>query len=147
MKHAAFLKKPLIWLSFILVALSLVACRHGEEGRLDYLADKVSDELKFDEQQNDQWNQLLAEIEQIRNSMSEKREATRTMVIEELKSDQLDEARLMVALEHHQQAINDQFRALLPEINELHASLNPEQKETLIVWLEKDHERGHRFGY
>ena len=145
MKRATTLKKPLIWLSLIVFALSLAACRHGEEGRMDYLAEKVSDELKFDQQQNDQWNLLLADLQQIRNSMSEKREATYTMVVEELKSDQLDEARLMEALEQHQQAINSSFRTLLPKINELHASLTSEQKETLMAWLEKRHERGHRY--
>ncbi len=145
MKHATFLKKPLILFSILVFALSLAACRHGGEGKLDYLAEKVSDELKFDQLQNDHWNQLLADLNQIRNSMSEQREATRTMVVEELKSDQLDEARLMVALEQHLQAINESFRTLLPKINELHASLTPEQKETLLAWLEKHHERGHRF--
>ncbi|WP_417546331.1 Spy/CpxP family protein refolding chaperone [Marinobacter sp.] len=145
MKHATCLKKPLILFSFIVFALSLAGCRHGEEGRMDYLAEKVSNELKFDQQQNDQWNQLLADLKQIRTSMSEKREATRTMIVEELKSDQLDEARLIVVLEQHQQAINESFRTLLPKINELHASLTPEQKETLMEWLEKHRERGHGF--
>ena len=145
MKHAALLKKPLIWLSSVFFILSLAACRHGEEGRIDYMAEKVSDELAFDQQQNAQWNQLVADLKEIRNSMSEKHEAARTMAIEELKSDQLDEARLLLTLEQHQQAINESFRALLPKINELHASLTPEQKETLVAWLEKHHDGKHQF--
>lgn len=144
MKRAAFLKKPLIWFSFILMTLTLAACRHGDDGRMDYLADKVSDELEFNQQQSEQWNRLLADVKQIRYLMNEKHQATRNMVVEELKSDQLDEARLLMALEQYQQATNESFRLVLPKINDLHASLTPEQKETLTTWLEKHRERGRR---
>ncbi|OZG71209.1 hypothetical protein BTA51_22745 [Hahella sp. CCB-MM4] len=112
---------------------------------MDYLAEKVSDKLEFNQQQDEQWKQLLGDVKQIRDSMREKHESTRTMVIEELKSDQLDEAKLLMALEQHQQTINESFRTLLPKINELHATLTPEQKDKLVAWLEKHHERGNGF--
>ncbi|WP_026180338.1 Spy/CpxP family protein refolding chaperone [Hahella ganghwensis] len=141
--QASILKKPMIWLSSMFLVLGLVACRHGEDGRMDYLAEKVSDELEFNEQQNEMWNQLLGDVKQLRSSMKEERETTRSMVINELKSDQMDEAKLLLAFEQHQQFINESFRTVLPRINELHASLSPEQKDTLIKWLEK-HRDGKR---
>ena len=49
MKQSSFYTKFLFWVFAVMMMLTLAACRHGGEEKIDYMADRVSKKLEFTE--------------------------------------------------------------------------------------------------
>ncbi len=146
MEKIRFLKKPMILLSTLFIILGLAACKHDPEERMEYFAEKVSDKLEFTEQQNEIWNQIVEDVLTLRQGAVGERESKMDMLVAQIESEQLDEAQFYMALEQHQQKMTEAFQTILPQLNSLHSTLSPEQKEKLLTFIEKHKERGkHRW--
>lgn len=145
MKRSSFFTKSLFWVSAVMIMLTLAACRHGGEEKIDYMADRVSKKLEFTEQQQVMWQQLTQELKQIRAEMAGEHGNTKDLLLAELQSDFIDEARVNALFDQHQQAMSAAMQTLLPQITQLHASLSAEQKDILSSYLEKRRDRGHHF--
>ncbi|ABC28299.1 conserved hypothetical protein [Hahella chejuensis KCTC 2396] len=146
MKMGKYVTKPMLLILVAAISLGAMACRYDPEKRWEHAKEWVSDELELNTEQQVILDELLAQIQAAKQKMKSERESARELLIGQINSEQLDEAKILTAFEAHQQQMNETVASLLPTLTRLHSTLTPEQKATLVAFIEKHAKRGFHGG-
>ena len=87
--------------------------------------------------------QLIDEIKSTHDVVHKDREADRQKILEELRSDELDQELLLDLFVTRRESLEDRLPKILAKFAEFHNSLSDEQKEQIIEHLEAKHRRWH----
>ena len=110
--------------------------RHGGNHRAEFMIDYVAEVLDLTETQQEQLNQIKNELVDKGRQMHANREAMHTEIIEQLKSEEIDQESLrkMVAVKRAQ--MDELIDLMIVRLAEFHRTLSPEQKNKLVAKLE-----------
>ena len=110
--------------------------RHGGNHRAEFMIDYVAEVLDLTETQQEQLNQIKNEFVDKGRQMHANREAMHTEIIEQLKSEEIDQESLrkMVAVKRAQ--MDELIDLMIVRLAEFHRTLSPEQKNKLVAKLE-----------
>lgn len=145
--------KTLRNLSIIALAGTLLfgvtACfKHSPEEKAEWITDRIASKLELDETQKGKLINLKEEIMKARSELQADRESSfdevKTMVNSEVIS--RDSVRALFDQKH--QKVGQLADPIIDSLVDFHASLNVEQKQKVIEFMEKHKERGdHRWGH
>ncbi|WP_164887359.1 Spy/CpxP family protein refolding chaperone [Hahella sp. KA22] len=145
-KMGKYVRKPLLWILVAAMSLGAMACRYDPEKRWEHAKEWVSDELELNAEQQVILDELFTQIQAAKQKMKSEREGAHELLIAQINSEQLDEAKILTAFEAHQQQMNEAVASVLPTLARLHSTLTAEQKATLVAFIEKHGERGFHGG-
>ena len=142
MKRVNVLKYCSLFVLGLLVLLGVSACGHKGGGyHTDMMYNMVAYKLDFNDEQEAKLAQIRQQMELIREETHQQRLAKRDEMIAIIESDQLDTARLMQLVQERKDAMSEYAPRLLPLLEELHASLSPEQKEKMVDFMSRHFNR------
>lgn len=135
---------PLLLTALLIpVVITLLGgCRHhSPEEKTEFLVAEISDRLDLDAAQEEQLNQMAAEILDKTAPMRDSRGRMFDSVLEQFGQEEIDETQLLgMALDRL-----DDFEALLPffmaKLEEFHKMLTPQQREKLIATAQRMKDR------
>ena len=133
-------RKRLYFMLIVFLVLGVAAfsgCRrHGGNHRAEFMIDYVAEVLDLTETQQEQLNQIKNEFVDKGRQMHANREAMHTEIIEQLKSEEIDQESLrkMVAVKRAQ--MDELIDLMIVRLAEFHRTLSPEQKNKLVAKLE-----------
>ena len=137
----------LIGVVFLLSAFGLMAAKKYKdmtpEEMVAMIAEKISDELDLDAEQEEKMHAVIDEIKSTRDVVHKDKEADRQRVIEQLRSEEIDQTLIMDIFAQRQDDIEERLPKILAKFSDFHNSLNDEQKEEIIQRLEEKHSRWH----
>jgi len=105
--------------------------------RVDWIAKR----LKLDDQQKVKLEAIQEAIQQARKESRDQRAELLNEVEAQIKSDQLDQAKVLQLVEQRLTLIDQAAPQIIAKVAELHASLTPEQKAEVIKHLDHIKER------
>jgi Spy/CpxP family protein refolding chaperone len=105
--------------------------------RVDWIAKR----LNLDDQQKAKLEAVHEALRQARAEFKKERAELFDELEAQIKSDQLDQAKVLQLLERRQAIMNQVAPQVIAKVAELHATLTPEQKAKVIEHLERRKER------
>jgi protein CpxP len=105
--------------------------------RVDWIAKR----LNLDEQQKTKLEAVHEAMQQAREEVKKERAELFDEIVAQVKSDQLDQAKVLQMFEQRQAAMRQVAPQVIARIAELHATLTPEQKTKIVEHLERMKER------
>jgi Spy/CpxP family protein refolding chaperone len=99
--------------------------------------DRIAKRLNLDEQQKVKLEAIHEAIRQARQESRDERVALLDEVAAQIKSDQLDQAKVLQLVEQRLARMNQAAPQIIAKVAELHATLTPEQKAKVIEHLER----------
>lgn len=123
--------------------LGLTGCHHlrKPEKRADWIKDKITDELDLNDSQENLLDEIWSEFAQKHKELKPDHDKAKQEMIEALGRPELD----VTAINRKIDEKIEIFRALsarfVDRMAEFHRTLNPEQREKLIAWVKKHHEK------
>lgn len=119
--------------------LSWGAYAHRSHGhhRMDWIAKR----LKLDDQQKVKLEAVHEAMRQARQEFRDERVGLLDEVTAQIKSDQLDQAKVLQLFEQRLVRMNQAAPQIIAKVAELHATLTPEQKAEVIEHLDHMKER------
>ncbi len=119
--------------------LSWGAYAHRSHGhhRMDWIAKR----LNLDDQQKVKLEAIHEAMKQARAEFKDERAALLDEVEAQVKSDQLDQAKVLQLFEQRHARMNQAAPQIIAKVAELHATLTPEQKAEVIKHLDHMKER------
>jgi Spy/CpxP family protein refolding chaperone len=137
----------LIGAVLLLSAFGLMAAKKYKEMTPEeivaMIAERISDKLDLDAEQEEKMHAVIDEIKATRDVVHKDKEADRRRVIEELRSEAIDQELIMDIFTERQDAIEQRLPKILAKFADFHNSLSDEQKEEIIERLEEKHSRWH----
>lgn len=139
---------PKSWIAFVtlvIASLSLAGCFHGKshhggEKMFEYLSWK----LDLNDEQQLLLDEVQAELKKARQETREQRQQDKAALIALIESDTLDTQEALALFNRKQATMNTYAPAMLDKLAALHATLNPEQKATII---ERINTMSKRYGH
>jgi Spy/CpxP family protein refolding chaperone len=132
---------------FLLSAFGLMAAKKYKdmtpEEMVAMIAERISDKLDLDAEQEEKMHAVIDEIKATRNAVHKDKEADRRTVIEQLRSDEIDQELMLDIFTERHDAIEERVPKILAKFADFHNSLSDEQKEEIIERLEEKHSRWH----
>ena len=123
------------------IGLFSTGCSRSPEKFADKITNKIANKLDLNDAQKDKLNKIkepmLAEYKQRSNKRDEHKEVFRKMAL----SERLDKAEIKALMNKKRDKFEAKFDKYFPLIEDFHASLNPEQQETLVKLAEKMHKK------
>ena len=126
-----------IVLTTVVSALILSGCYRTPEQRAEYMVKHLAAELKLNDSQTAQLEKIKDEFLTMRPGMTKMREETVKEANELMRSAEIDKTRLNALVEKNQTQVNDLIRFVSAKFTEIHDLLTPEQREKLVVMIEK----------
>ena len=136
-----------------IAALILGGCYRTPEQRAEHMVKYLASELKLDDSQKAQFEKIKDEFLTKRPDMIKMREETVREANDMMRSAEIDKTRLNSLVDKNQTQANDMMRFVASKFTEIHDMLTPEQREKLVVMIEKhmsdkrpaetQQERGH----
>jgi len=117
----------------------------GPEGRSEWITSRISQRLDLNEGQKVKLEALRQSFLGLRQDFVKSRSEGRGVMAELLSEPELDRERAQVQFLEHQEALTGQSGEVIDAVAEFSDSLNPEQRETLVEWLNRP--RHGRFGF
>jgi Spy/CpxP family protein refolding chaperone len=134
------LKKGLyVLLIGILVAgLGLfTGCRRSSHAhKAEFMVDYISETLDLDATQQAQLNQIKDELMEKAQQMRAGRASMYGEIIAQLRSEEIDQARVMAIIAERRAQMNELIDLLVVRLAEFHKTLTQEQKEKLVAKIE-----------
>jgi Spy/CpxP family protein refolding chaperone len=130
-------KKLIVILFATMTALILSSCYRTPEQRAEHLVKHLAAELKLDDSQKAKLEKIKDEFLARRPEMIKMREETVKEANDLMRSAEIDRTRLNVLAEKNQTQVNDMIRFVFAKFTEIHDMLTPEQREKLVVMIEK----------
>jgi Spy/CpxP family protein refolding chaperone len=130
-------KKLIIILLATITALVLSSCYRTPEQRAEYLVKHLASELKLDDSQKANLEKIKDEFLAKRPEMIKMREESVKEANDLMRSAEIDKTRLNALTEKNQTQVNDMIRFVSAKFTEIHDMLTPEQREKLVVMIEK----------
>ena len=131
----------------LLAAFGLMAAKNYKDMTPDeiamMIAERISDKLELDGEQEEKMHALIDEIKSTRNAVHKDKEADRQRVIEQLRSETIDQELILDIFAERHHAIEERAPKILAKFADFHNSLSDEQKEQIIEHLEEKHRRWH----
>ena len=128
------------FIALVLTAVSvliLTGCFRTPEQRAEHMVKHLAAELKLNDSQTAQLEKIKDEILARRPGMTTMREETVKEANELMRSAEIDKTRLNALLEKNQTQVNDMMKFVFDKFTEIHDMLTPEQREKLVVMIEK----------
>ncbi len=110
--------------------------RHGGNHRAEFMIDYVAEVLDLNETQQEQLNQIKNELVDKGRQMHSNREAMHTEIIEQLKSEEIDQESLRKLVAVKRAQMDELIDLMIVRLAEFHRTLSPEQKNKLVAKLE-----------
>jgi len=120
-----------------ITVLVLSGCYQTPEQRADHMVKHLATELKLDDSQKAQFEKIKAEFLAKRPDMTKMREETVREANDMMRSAEIDKTRLNALVDKNQTQANDMMRFVAAKFMEIHDILTPEQREKLVVMIEK----------
>lgn len=147
--------KTFIIVSLVLVGLLAIggiafAKKSGlcsPEGRADWMVGRISEKLDLNGSQRDRLEQLRDRLLSMRERFTEARAQGREAVSELLAAPTLDQGRALELIEQKTSFVSANSTELISAFAGFSDSLNDEQRETLLEWLEQRMDHGQRHGF
>ena len=118
-------------------ALVLSGCHHRTpEEKADRFIERIADRLELDAEQKRHLTGLRTELMDRREKMKSGREAFRTELIAQVKSDTFDSSRLDAMIDDKLAAAEEIAAIVTRRLADFHATLRPEQKAELVEMIE-----------
>jgi Spy/CpxP family protein refolding chaperone len=130
-------KKLIIILLATITVLIVSSCYRTPEQRAEYMVKHLASELKLDDGQKAKFEKIKDEFLAKRPDMIKMREETVKEANDLMRSAEIDKARLNALTERNQTEVNDMIRFISAKFTEIHDMLTPEQREKLVVMIEK----------
>jgi Spy/CpxP family protein refolding chaperone len=132
---------------FLISAFGLMAAKRYRdmtpEEIIELIAEKVADRLDLDAEQEQRMHALIDEIRSTHKVVHKNREADRLRVMEELRSEEVDQEMLLELYTSRRDAMEERLPKILAKFADFHNALNDEQKEEIIEHLQEKHSRWH----
>jgi len=138
-------RKGLFTVLVLVAAMGIMmfaGCREkSHEEVAQRIVEKVSEELALTEDQVGLLNTIAEELIDKAKEMKEEHSSVKDEVIGQLKSDEIDQEKLIGLATEHQAKMRELIPQCVSRLAEFHSTLSPEQKEKLVQHLEemKDH--------
>ena len=110
--------------------------RHGGHHRAEFMIDYVSEVLDLTQTQQEQVNQIKDELVDKGRQMHANREAMHNEIIEQLKSEEIDQESLQKLVAGKRAQMDELIDLMIVRLAEFHRTLSPEQKNKLVAKLE-----------
>ncbi len=125
-------------LSISVAILFITGCKpHTPEERAEWVASKITKNLKLDKSQQELLNnikdELLSKISKIRSE----HESVHEVIVEQIKSDSVDTDQIKSLIKEKREKMDEIIGPVIDGLAELHATFTPEQKAQLIEMTEK----------
>ena len=137
----------LIGAIFLLSAFGLMAAKKYKdmtpEEMVAMIAERISDKLDLDAEQEEKMHAVIDEIKSTRDAVHKNKQADRQRVMEELRSEQIDQELLLDIFAERRDAIDERLPKILAKFADFHNSLSDEQKEEIIERVGEKHSRWH----
>lgn len=130
-------KKIIIVAMAAIAALILGGCYRTPERRAEHMVKYLATELKLDDSQKTQFEKIKDEFLTKRPDMIKMREETVREANDMMRSAEIDKTRLNALVDKNQTQANDMMRFVASKFTEIHDMLTPEQREKLVVMIEK----------
>lgn len=118
-------------------ALILSSCYRTPEQQAEHMVKYLASELKLDDSQKAQFEKIKDEFLIKRPDMIKMQEETVREANDLMRSAEIDKTRLNTLVDKNQTQANDMMRFVAAKFTEIHDMLTPEQREKLIVMIEK----------
>ncbi len=128
---------------FIIITVATIAmlilggCTRTPEQRAEHMVKYLASELKLDDSQKAQFEKIKDEFLTRRPGMIKMREETVREANELMRSAEIDKTRLNALVEKNQTQATDMMQFVAAKFTEIHDMLTPEQREKLVVMIEK----------
>ncbi|MBT8370982.1 MAG: periplasmic heavy metal sensor [Desulfobacterales bacterium] len=133
-------RKRLFFMLIVFLVFGVAAfsgCRrHGGNHRAEFMIDYVAEVLDLTETQQEQLNQIKNEFVDKGRQMHANREAMHTEIIEQLKSEEIDQESLRKLVAVKRAQMDELIDLMIVRLAEFHRTLSPEQKNKLVAKLE-----------
>lgn len=135
---------------FVLTAVAAAAlflsagCARTPEQRAAHMVDHLAGKLDLTDAQKAQMNRIKDEFLAKRPEMEKLRDETVKEANALMRSAEIDKAKLGELTAKNQAQANDMIGFISAKFAEIHDVLTPVQREKLVAYIEKHHERHHR---
>ena len=133
-------RKGLYFSMIVFLVLGVVAfsgCRrHGGHHRAEFMIDYVSETLDLTQTQEEHLDQIKEELIDKGRQMHANRDAMHSEIIEQLKSEEIDQESLRKLVAVKRAQIDEMIDLIIVRLAEFHGTLSPEQKDKLVAKLE-----------
>ena len=129
--------KIIILVLIAMAALILNGCFRTPEQRAEHIVKHLAAELKLNDSQTAQLEKIKEEFLARRPGMTKLREETVKEANDLMRGAEIDKTRLNALLEKNQSQVNDMLQFVSTKFTEIHDMLTPEQREKLVVMIEK----------
>lgn len=129
-----------------LSALIVTGCYRTHEQRAEYFVKRMAAELKLNDTQKAQMEKIKDEFLARRPEMAKLREESVKEANELMKSPEIDKARLNALIEKNTSHLDDFVRFVFAKFTEIHDMLTPEQRDKLVIMVEKHMKHRHDKG-
>jgi Spy/CpxP family protein refolding chaperone len=134
------LKKGLyvLLIGILIAGLGLfTGCRRSSPAhKAEFMVDYISETLDLDATQQAQLNQIKNELMEKAQQMRDGRASMYGEIIAQLRSEEIDQARVMAIIAEHRAQMNELIDLLVVRLAEFHKTLTQEQKEKLVAKIE-----------
>jgi Spy/CpxP family protein refolding chaperone len=130
-------RKFIVILMAALTALILTSCYRTPEQRAESMVKHLATELKLDSSQTAKLEKIKDEFLTMRPGMINMRVETVREANELMRGAEIDKARLNALVDKNQVKMNEMIRFVADKFTEIHDMLTPEQREKLVMMIEK----------
>lgn len=134
-----FKKKRMIGIAIALIGMgALTACHsHSPEARIDHVASRVASKLDFTAEQKVLLDDIANEIKKDMQSEKDVRLSMKTEFKSWIASSELDKSKVKETIKSKMDRMESRVDKYLDKVAALHKTLNPQQKEELLAFLDK----------
>lgn len=134
-----FKKRRMVGVAIALIGMGALSACHSRtpEARIDHVASKVASKLDFTAEQKILLDDIAAEIKKDFQSEKEVRLSMRNEFKSWITSSELDKAKVKETIKSKMDRMEGRVDKYLDKVAALHKTLNAEQKEELIGFLDK----------
>ncbi|GEM_PF-1579274 len=134
-----FKKRRMAGIAIALIGIGALSACHSRtpEARIDHVASKVASKLDFTAEQKVLLDDIAAEIKKDFQSEKEVRLSMRNEFKSWIASSELDKAKVKETIKSKMDRMEGRVDKYLDKVATLHKTLNAEQKEELIGFLDK----------
>lgn len=119
-------------------------CRpHGHDRGAEFAVDYVSEVLDLTETQEQQLNQIKAELMEKAAQMRANTAKYHDEIVAQLRSEEIDQARVKAIIAEHRAQMDELIDLMVVRISEFHRTLTPQQRDKLVSKLEDFHKWHH----
>jgi len=120
-----------------ITALILTSCYRTPEQRAEHMVTKLATELKLDSSQTAKLEKIKDEFLAMRPGMINMRIETVREANDLMRGAEIDKTRLNALVDKNQAKMNEMIRFVAEKFTEIHDMLTPEQREKLVMMIEK----------